>query len=180
MDNALVVHYPDTAVVMLLDVALDMRQAVANPLPLKRITFLPAGIAADDRAADNTVSGSAGDTGGCTSDNSAGTAVPQSSASTLGSRVTQVTPALHKPTWAYFMPNVILDVSTKALSKLHLDLRVVVESANDLPALVGFLQRRRSPPLQELAVEPRDLLLGVCRSALQVGGVCVVSNKCGL
>jgi hypothetical protein len=74
----------------------------------------------------------------------------------------------HSPSWRYHHPNIIVDADGGTVGRLLLDLKAVTESAGDWPALVGFLMRRRAPlAVVPLAAEPHELMLGVCRAALQ-------------
>ncbi|KAI8467181.1 MAG: hypothetical protein J3K34DRAFT_523928 [Monoraphidium minutum] len=164
IDNALVVHYPSAAVAVLADVALPGRQPLTNPLPPRRLARAPPGAAAAAAAAG-------------------GPPPPPYASSEVQ----------HAPGWRLIMPNLVLDTEGQRLHRLHLDLAAISDSASDWPSLVAFLQRRRPSPaahalalaagaagataggggggggggVSAAAAEPRALLLGVCRAALQ-------------
>jgi hypothetical protein len=158
----LVVHYPATSTAVLCDVALPGRQPLTSPLPLRRVALRPP----------SSTPGPGG-----------GAAAPRY----------DTHEAAFGPGWCLLMPNLVLDAAGHRLYRLHLDLAAVVDSVSDWPALVGFLMRRRpspaAPALAAIAEEgggggvsagggaaggpgaaegdPRALLLGVCRAALQ-------------
>ncbi len=61
--------------------------------------------------------------------------------------------------WEFVAPATAIDRGThQAVYRLYIDLRAVSDSCDDPEVLASFLQRRRSPPLPELAVSPKSLL----------------------
>ncbi|PNW79878.1 hypothetical protein CHLRE_08g370250v5 [Chlamydomonas reinhardtii] len=143
-------------VAMLYDVAAHTGQPVANPLPVRLLRFYSGPGAPPEAAAP------AGDAHGS-----------------------------HR--FDFLAPSVILDRTAQTVYRLALNLPAVVESCSDAAVLAGFLQRRRGgptpamalaapppggapPPGSEVAaalaaalaaVQPKALLLGVVRNALQ-------------
>lgn len=141
---------------MLYDVAAHTGQPVANPLPVRLLRFYSGPGAPPEAAAP------AGDAHGS-----------------------------HR--FDFLAPSVILDRTAQTVYRLALNLPAVVESCSDAAVLAGFLQRRRGgptpamalaapppggapPPGSEVAaalaaalaaVQPKALLLGVVRNALQ-------------
>ncbi|WIA12365.1 hypothetical protein OEZ85_012414 [Tetradesmus obliquus] len=186
VDNTLLVHHLDTSVVMLHDVALALPASsqLANPLPLRRLQLLPPELAAaaldadqgpvDAAAASSSSSSSLSRAGsrtllvpGSSSVTAAAAAAAAAAAGEAGGEVYEASEASHAASWRYFMPGMILDVASKAIGRLQLDLQAIADSAGDWPALVGFLQRRNAlPPAAPLSAQPRQLLVGVARAAL--------------
>ena len=201
VDNVLVIHYPSTSVVLLIDVALEAGQAqLVDPLPLRRLQLLPAAavcgsttpaqtsprpaLTAPAAAADEDEgmelksfgrsAGAAGDgielaTTSQQELEGVGQGVIAGGTSSSSSSLVYLTSECHhSPNWRYYRPNIIVDADGGTVGRLLLDLKAVMESAGDWPALVGFLMRRRAPlAVAPLAAEPNELMLGVCRAALQ-------------
>jgi hypothetical protein len=164
VDNTLVVHHPDTSVVMLYDVALALpgSSQLANPLPLRRLQLLPAALAAAAMGAEppqdaatatpqqqvSQLQASAGDGAAANASSSslsragsrtllvsaasnpntiaAGTAAAAAAAAAgeVDGDVYEASEAPHAASWRCFMPGVILDVASKAICRLQLDLQV--------------------------------------------------------
>jgi hypothetical protein len=156
VDNTLVVHHPDSSVVMLYDVALALpgSSQLANPLPLRRLQLLPPalaaaamnadpsqeaaanpqqqldnpqGLAADGAAAANSSSSLSRtllvSAASSSSNVAAGTAAAAAGGEVDGD-VYEANEAPHAASWRYFMPGVILDVASKTIGRMQLDLQV--------------------------------------------------------
>lgn len=65
------------------------------------------------------------------------------------------------------MPCTVIDRGQQAVYRLYIDLRAVADSCSNPVLLASFLQRRRSPLLPQLAIAPKQLLLGLLRSCLE-------------
>ncbi|KIY99368.1 hypothetical protein MNEG_8590, partial [Monoraphidium neglectum] len=187
VDNVLVMHYPSAAVAVLADVAPPGRQPLTGPLPLRRLSRAPGPASATGEPSGGGRLSRAG--------SGAGGAAPPP--------VYESSEALHTPGWRLVMPNLVLDTSGHRLHRLNLDLAAISDSVSDWPALVGFLQRRRPSPAAAAAAaasgpatpgpaaggavgaaaaaDPRSLLLGVCRAALQEpleqGALCAIFQQ---
>jgi hypothetical protein len=166
VDNTLVVHHPDTSVVILYDVALALpgSSQLANPLPLRRLQLLPPALAAAAMNADpsqdsfatsqqlENAQGLAAAANGAAADRNsssnlsrsgsrtllvsaassgniaAGTAAANPAAAAAGGEVDgdvyEASEAPHAASWRYFMPGVVLDVASKTIGRMQLDLQV--------------------------------------------------------
>jgi hypothetical protein len=129
---------------MLHDVALALpgTSQLANPLPLRRLQLLPPELAAaaamspDEQQAEQQQDAAAGSSSSSSSLSRAGSRtllVPATSGSSAAAAaaggegdadVYEASEAPHAASWRYFMPCMILDVASKTIGRLQLDLQV--------------------------------------------------------
>lgn len=115
VDNVLLIHQVDAKVIILYDIFADSRTPVSAPLPLL-IRGLPRG----------TISSSKKDA--------------ESSEATL---LNDTSANLYSDDWRFLVPDLVCDVATGSLWKIHLDLEAISASSSEVPSVLEFLQRRK-------------------------------------
>ncbi|CAN0927566.1 Regulator of MON1-CCZ1 complex [Linum grandiflorum] len=132
VDNVLLVHQVDARVTILYDIFADSRAPITAPLPLL-LRGLPR---------SNTSRSITG------SDN-------------LGRNSSDQESIIYGDDWKFLVPDLICDVASKLLWKIHLDLEVISASSSEVPSILEFLQRRK----QE-ASKTKQLCLAITRTII--------------
>ncbi|GAX83533.1 hypothetical protein CEUSTIGMA_g10958.t1 [Chlamydomonas eustigma] len=161
IDNVIVLHHLDTAMTVLVDVAVAdeaVLKPIANPLPLALLSPPPAPPRQPLPASAPL------------SPPGRQQLQPQRPPSTgaQGARGLRSSGPTELIDWELIAPSTVIDRSAhQAVYRLYLDLRAVADSCGDPVLLASFLQRRRSPPLAELSVLPKFLLQSMLRNSMQ-------------
>ncbi|KAL4859773.1 Arabinosyltransferase RRA3 [Chlorella vulgaris] len=178
VDNVLLVHHIDSAVVMLVDILAAGPAPICSPLPLAvpmaaadPNAGLTRGGGGHDAAAQDVDPG-AQSNGAVTPEAEAvqDVASPELPVSTVGATATPATPALaavadtspaalqlHYPAW-------LVDGAVGLVYRLQLDLGAVAQSQSDFLRLLAFLQRRRPSGVPRR--DPAGLTLRVLRGLM--------------
>lgn len=93
--------------------------------------------------------------------------LPLASLSTDPAGQPVIASTMHKPSWEYLPPGVVLDTAVCIIYRLHLDLKAIAESSSDWAALVSFMQHRRPSSIPALQASPKAILVQAIRTALQ-------------
>lgn len=118
VDNVLLIHQVDAKVIILYDIFADSRTPVSAPLPLL-IRGLP-------RVAMSSSQSNKKDA--------------ESSEATL---LNDAASNLYGDDWNFLVPDLVCDVATGYLWKIHLDLDAISASSSEVPSVLEFLQRRK-------------------------------------
>ncbi|CAN1772831.1 Regulator of MON1-CCZ1 complex [Linum perenne] len=114
VDNVLLVHQVDARVTILYDIFADSRAPITAPLPL-----LLRGLPRSNTSRSVTVSAD------------------------LGRNTSDQESIIYGDDWTFLVPDLICDVASKLLWKIHLDLEVIAASSSEVPSILEFLQRRK-------------------------------------
>ncbi|EFN57382.1 hypothetical protein CHLNCDRAFT_142780 [Chlorella variabilis] len=174
VDNVLLVHHIDSAVVMLVDIMEAGPAPVSSPLPLA-VPLARGGADPEPGAGEAAAAGAGADAGrsgedgqeaAAEQDAAAGEA-PELPVSTggggevpAGASGAAAAPALqlHYPAW-------LVDGGAGLVYRLQLDLRAVADSQSDYLRLLAFLQRRRPSGVPRR--DPAGITLRVLRGLMQ-------------
>ncbi|CAN1772828.1 Regulator of MON1-CCZ1 complex [Linum perenne] len=132
VDNVLLVHQVDARVTILYDIFADSRAPITAPLPL-----LLRGLPRSNTSRSVTVSAD------------------------LGRNTSDQESIIYGDDWTFLVPDLICDVASKLLWKIHLDLEVIAASSSEVPSILEFLQRRK----QE-ASKTKQLCLAITRTII--------------
>nr|GEW46860.1 colon cancer-associated Mic1-like protein [Tanacetum cinerariifolium] len=129
VDNVLLIHQVDAKVIILYDIFADSRTPVSAPLPLL-IRGLPRAISSSQSSNKDA----------------------ESSDATL---LTDTASNLYNDDWRFLVPDLVCDVATGYLWKVHLDLEAISASSSEVPSVLEFLQRRKleAKKAKELCLE---------------------------
>ncbi|XP_071697310.1 uncharacterized protein [Rutidosis leptorrhynchoides] len=118
VDNVLLIHQVDAKVIILYDIFSDSRTPVSAPLPLL-IRGLPRTAMSSSQLSKKDA---------------------ESSEATL---LNDVISNLYGDDWSFLIPDLVCDVATGYLWKIHLDLEAISASSSEVPSVLEFLQRRK-------------------------------------
>ncbi|KAF7849916.1 hypothetical protein BT93_L0134 [Corymbia citriodora subsp. variegata] len=137
VDNVLLVHQVDAKVVILYDIFLDSRAPISAPLPLLLRGF-PRSSSLGARSSFKDV------------ESSEAASYPSDHEATM-----------YGDDWTFLVPDLICDVSSKLLWKIHLDLEAIAASSSEVSSVLDFLQRRKLE-----AYKAKHLCLAMARTAI--------------
>ncbi|KDP34476.1 hypothetical protein JCGZ_12759 [Jatropha curcas] len=135
VDNVLLIHQVDAKVVILYDIFADSRAPISAPLPLLFRGFPRSN-------------------------------VPYSRSSSKDSESAEANTSDHETTiygddWTFLVPDLICDVASNLLWKIHLDLEAISASSSEVPSVLEFLQRRKLE-----ANKAKQLCLAITRTII--------------
>ncbi|KAG2683267.1 hypothetical protein I3843_10G024200 [Carya illinoinensis] len=136
VDNVLLVHQVDAKVIILYDIFADSRAPISAPLPL-----LLRGL--------RRFNSSASRSGREDIESSEANVVSGNETITYGDE------------WIFLVPDLICDVASKCLWKIHLDLEAIAASSSEMPSVLEFLQRRKLE-----ANKAKQLCLAIVRTII--------------
>nr|XP_043606715.1 regulator of MON1-CCZ1 complex [Erigeron canadensis]XP_043606723.1 regulator of MON1-CCZ1 complex [Erigeron canadensis] len=134
VDNVLLIHQVDAKVIILYDIFADSRAPVSAPLPLL-IRGLPRATVASSQMSKD--------------------------AESLDATLLNGTSNLYGDDWNFLVPDLVCDVATGYLWKIHLDLEAISASSSEVPFVLEFLQRRKLE-----AKKAKQLCLELVRSVI--------------
>ncbi|KAK3405622.1 hypothetical protein EUGRSUZ_K01855 [Eucalyptus grandis] len=137
VDNVLLVHQVDAKVIILYDIFLDSRAPISAPLPLLLRGF-PRSSSLGARSSFKD--GESSEVASYPSDHEA---------------------TMYGDDWTFLVPDLICDVSSKLLWKIHLDLEAIAASSSEVSSVLDFLQRRKLE-----AYKAKHLCLAMARTAI--------------
>lgn len=136
VDNVLLIHQVDAKVIILYDIFADSRTPVSAPLPLL-IRGLPRGSISSSQSSKKDA---------------------EASETTL---LNDTSANLYADDWNFLVPDLVCDVATGFLWKIHLDLEAISASSSEVPSVLEFLQRRKLE-----AKKAKNLCLDLIRSII--------------
>lgn len=136
VDNVLLIHQVEAKVVILYDIFADSRAPISAPLPLLLRGF-------------------------SRSNSSAMRLHREDNGSSESSVVNGSDVAIYGDDWTFLVSDLICDVSSQCLWKIHLDFEAISASSSDVPSILEFLQRRKLD-----ATKAKHLCLSMARTAI--------------
>lgn len=136
VDNVLLIHQVEAKVVILYDIYADSQAPISAPLPLLLRGF-------------------------SRSNSSAMRLHREDNGSSESSVINGSDVAIYGDDWTFLVPDLICDVSSQCLWKIHLDLEAISASSSDVPSILEFLQRRKLD-----ASKAKQLCLSIARTAI--------------
>lgn len=136
VDNVLHIHQVEAKVVILYDIFADSQAPISAPLPLLLRGF-------------------------SRSNSSAMRLHREDNGSSESSVINGSDVAIYGDDWTFLVPDLICDVSSQCLWKIHLDLEAISASSSDVPSILEFLQRRKLD-----TSKAKQLCLSIARTAI--------------